>query len=102
MEMAIWFHDLIFDVNVDDNLLQSARRFVELANKSMNAEFKTRVYDLIMATAPPRLPKTGDQEFMLDVDLSSFGPPWDSSRTTATKSPSFPPSYSPASITRPL
>ena len=77
VEMAIWFHDLIFDVNVDDNELQSARRFVELANKSMNAEFKTRVYDLIMATAPPRLPKTGDQEFMLDIDLSSFGLPWD-------------------------
>jgi predicted metal-dependent HD superfamily phosphohydrolase len=30
-----------------------------------------------MATAPPRLPKTGDQKFMLDIDLSSFGLPWD-------------------------
>ncbi len=77
VEMAIWFHDLIFDVSVDDNELQSARRFVELANDSMDAEFKTRVYDLIMATAPPRLPKTGDQKFMLDIDLSSFGLPWD-------------------------
>lgn len=77
VEMAIWFHDLIFDVNVDDNEVQSARRFVELANHSMNAEFKTRVYDLIMVTAPPRLPNTGDQKFMLDIDLSSFGLPWD-------------------------
>ena len=77
VEMAIWFHDLIFDFDAQDNELQSARRFVELANDSMDAEFKIRVYDLIMVTAPPRLPKTTDQEFMLDIDLSSFGLPWD-------------------------
>ncbi len=76
VEMAVWFHDLIFDIDANDNELQSARRFVELANDSMEAEFKTRVYDLIMATAPPRLPKTSDQKFMLDIDLSSFGLPW--------------------------
>jgi predicted metal-dependent HD superfamily phosphohydrolase len=29
-----------------------------------------------MSTAPPRMPKTTDQEFMLDIDLSSFGLPW--------------------------
>jgi predicted metal-dependent HD superfamily phosphohydrolase len=77
VEIAIWFHDLIFEPNADDNELQSARRFVELANDSMTAEFKTRVYDLVMATAPPRMPKTTDQKFMLDIDLSSFGLPWD-------------------------
>jgi len=77
VEMAIWFHDLIFDLDARDNELRSARRFVELADHSMKAEFKTRVYDLIMATAPPRLPKTTDQGFMLDIDLSSFGLPWD-------------------------
>lgn len=77
VEMAIWFHDLIFEPNADDNEIRSARRFIELANDSMNAEFKARVYDLIMATAPPRIPTTIDQKFMLDIDLSSFGLPWD-------------------------
>jgi predicted metal-dependent HD superfamily phosphohydrolase len=77
VEMAIWFHDLVFDVSAADNEAQSARRFVELADESMAPEFKTRVYDLIMATAHPRLPKTTDQEFMLDIDLSSFGLPWE-------------------------
>lgn len=77
VEIAIWFHDLIFDVSANDNELRSARRFVELADDSMEDEFKTRVYDLIMSTAPPRIPKTKDQEFMLDIDLSSFGLPWD-------------------------
>lgn len=76
VEIAIWFHDLIFEADADDNELQSARRFLELANDSMEAKFKTSVYDLIMATAPPRLPKTTDQKFMLDIDLSSFGLPW--------------------------
>ena len=77
VEIAIWFHDLIFDVRANDNELQSARRFVELANASMDADFKARVHDLIMTTAPPRLPKTTDQKFMLDIDLSSFGLPWE-------------------------
>jgi predicted metal-dependent HD superfamily phosphohydrolase len=76
VEVAIWFHDLVFEPNADDNELQSARRFVELANDSMEDEFKSTVYDLIMATAPPRIPKTTDQKFMLDIDLSSFGLPW--------------------------
>ena len=76
VEMAIWFHDLVFDAQAHDNELQSARRFADLAGNSMDAEFKTRVHDLIMATAPPRMPKTNDEEFMLDIDLSSFGLPW--------------------------
>jgi predicted metal-dependent HD superfamily phosphohydrolase len=77
VEMAIWFHDLVFDAQAQDNELKSARRFVELADDSMDADFKSRVFELIMATAPPRTPKTTDQEFMLDIDLSSFGLPWD-------------------------
>ena len=77
VEIAIWFHDLIFDVRANDNELQSARRFVELADDSMDTEFKATVHDLIMTTAPPRLPKTTDQNFMLDIDLSSFGLPWE-------------------------
>lgn len=77
VEMAIWFHDLVFEPNADDNEIRSARRFLELAKDSMDDAFKTRVYDLIMTTAPPRMPKTIDQKFMLDIDLSSFGLPWD-------------------------
>lgn len=77
VEMSIWFHDLVFDITADDNELRSARRFVELAGESMDSEFKTKVYDLIMATAPPRQPKTKDEKFMLDIDLSSFGLPWE-------------------------
>lgn len=77
VEMAIWFHDLIFDVSADDNELKSAERFAELANDSMDPEFKSKVFDLIMATAPPRQANTSDQGFMLDIDLSSFGLPWD-------------------------
>ena len=77
VEMSIWFHDLVFDITADDNELRSARRFVELAGESMDSEFKSKVYDLIMATAPPRQPKTKDEKFMLDIDLSSFGLPWE-------------------------
>jgi predicted metal-dependent HD superfamily phosphohydrolase len=77
VEMAIWFHDLVFDVSSKDNELNSANRFVELADDSMDPDFKSKVHALIMATAHPRLPKTNDEKFMLDIDLSSFGLPWD-------------------------
>ena len=77
VEMAIWFHDLVYDTTADDNELRSARRFVELSDESMDSEFKTKVYELIMATAPPRQPKSKDEKFMLDIDLSSFGLPWE-------------------------
>ena len=76
VEIAIWFHDLIYEVDANDNELQSARRFMELAGDSMDEGFKSTVYDLIMATAAPRIPKTKDEKFMLDIDLSSFGLPW--------------------------
>jgi len=77
VEMAIWFHDLVFDVTSKDNEFNSAQRFVELASNSMDPEFKARVHALIMATAPPRVPKTNDEQYVLDIDLSSFGLPWE-------------------------
>lgn len=77
VEMAIWFHDLVYDSSANDNELKSAKRFLELAGDSMSSEFKSRVYDLIMVTVHPGTPSCGDQAFMIDIDLSSFGLPWD-------------------------
>ena len=76
VEMAIWFHDLVYDSSAKDNELKSAKRFLELAGQSMDEEFKSRVYDLIMVTVHPGSPRDGDQKFMIDIDLSSFGLPW--------------------------
>ncbi len=78
VEMALWFHDAIYDIPVRDNELRSAALFTARAGGRGAEKFRSNVYDLIMATThlePP--PRTRDESFMLDIDLSSFGRPWE-------------------------
>ena len=78
VEMAVWFHDAIYEVLAKDNELRSAELFAELAGGRGSEPFRSKVHELIMATThldPP--PRTLDESFMLDIDLSSFGRPWE-------------------------
>ncbi len=77
VELALWFHDVIYDIHADDNELRSAELFERLAGITMSPEFKQRVHDLIMVTTHDGFPGTADERFMVDIDLSSFGLPWD-------------------------
>ncbi len=76
VEMGLWFHDAIYDPRASDNELKSAEFFAARADGHMDAEFRERVYDLILITIHPEQPRNLDQEFMVDIDLSSFGLPW--------------------------
>ena len=78
VEMALWFHDAIYDIPAKDNELRSAELFAALAGGRGSERFRAQVHDLVMATThldPP--PRTLDESFMVDIDLSSFGLPWD-------------------------
>ena len=78
VEMALWFHDAIYEIAAKDNELRSAELFAALARGRGAAQFRSNVHDLIMVTThlePP--PRTLDGAFMLDIDLSSFGRPWE-------------------------
>lgn len=78
VEMAVWFHDAIYDIPAKDNELRSAELFAALAGERGSEQFRTKVHVLVMATThldPP--PRTLDESFMVDIDLSSFGRPWD-------------------------
>jgi predicted metal-dependent HD superfamily phosphohydrolase len=76
VEMGLWFHDVIYNPRASDNELKSAQLFTGFANPSMDGAFSRSVYDLIMVTAHPEDPKCRDEEFMVDIDLSSFALPW--------------------------
>ncbi len=76
LEMAVWFHDAVYETGARDNELQSAKLFVELANKEAPARFVDKVRSLIMVTVHPSHPTDIDEKFMVDIDLSSFGLPW--------------------------
>ena len=78
VEMAVWFHDAIYEIPPKDNEARSAELFAARAGERGSERFRSRVHQLIMATThldPP--PRTLDESFMVDIDLSSFGRPWE-------------------------
>lgn len=77
VELALWFHDLQYDPDASDNEQASAEIFRESAFGFMDESLIDQIYRLIMATihnSPPQLP---DEQYVVDIDLSSFGLPWD-------------------------
>ncbi len=81
VEMGLWFHDAIYDPGAADNELRSAELFNALSGDHVDPGFKRSVWDLIMVTAHPEHPKCLDEQYMVDIDLSSFGLPWEAFRS---------------------
>lgn len=77
IELALWFHDIVYEPSEDDNELQSARLFESLLGEHMPRERAARIHRLIMATVYPSEPEDGDERLMVDIDLSSFALPWE-------------------------
>ena len=77
VEMALWFHDVVYDAQASDNEQNSAELFMELSENIFDDAFRRQVYGLIMITEHCDPPGRGDACYMVDIDLSSFGLPWD-------------------------
>ena len=77
VEMALWFHDAIYDVPTEKNELRSAELFAARAGGRGEERFRSKVRRLIMATTHSEPPATLDESFIVDIDLSSFGLPWE-------------------------
>lgn len=75
IEMAIWFHDMIYYATATDNEYRSAERFKSLADGDMEPRFIDQVYRLIMATVHNHPPTRLDEQYTVDIDLSSLGLP---------------------------
>jgi len=76
VEMALWFHDAIYAPGAPDNERRSADLFLERTQDTFDEALRRKVDDLIMATDHTRGPRTLDERFIVDIDLSSFGRPW--------------------------
>jgi predicted metal-dependent HD superfamily phosphohydrolase len=77
VELAIWFHDVIYNVGNSDNEQLSANLCMTLTDGLFTNEFRDRVYRHIMATCHDCSEITNeDTKLMVDIDLSSFGLPW--------------------------
>ena len=77
VELAIWFHDVILDSGRRDNEARSAQLYLELSAGVQREEMRQRVARLIMATLHDGASlDDADSIYMVDIDLSSFGLPW--------------------------
>ena len=74
VEIALWFHDAIYDPRAKDNEERSARwADTALAGAGVASEVCSRVAKLVMATRHEALPATGDEALLVDIDLAILG-----------------------------
>jgi predicted metal-dependent HD superfamily phosphohydrolase len=74
IELALWFHDAIYDVKRSDNEEQSAdwaRSAVLRSGLSIDAA--ERIHGLVMATRHDFAPVEPDARVLVDIDLSILG-----------------------------
>lgn len=71
VEMALWFHDAVYETRRRDNEAQSAT-WAQRAAQQMGSrdEVATRIHDLVMATQHSVQPANNDAALLVDIDLS--------------------------------
>lgn len=71
VELAIWFHDAVYDVHGSDNEERSAKwAEVALLQADASPDIAARVATLILATKHTALPTSRDEQVLVDIDLS--------------------------------
>lgn len=74
VEIALWFHDAIYEVRASDNEVRSAQWATDsLRSASVRHESCERVREHILATRHAVLPVGSDQALLVDIDLSILG-----------------------------
>jgi predicted metal-dependent HD superfamily phosphohydrolase len=71
-ELALWFHDAVYDTRRDDNEERSAH-WARDSIFPVSREAAERVHRLIMATKHDAAPEDSDARIVVDVDLSILG-----------------------------
>jgi len=79
-ELALWFHDIVYDPARDDNELRSALLFDRELGVHLPTETADAVHGMIMATVHPSDASAVDAQFVADIDLLSMSLPWSSFR----------------------
>ena len=74
VELALWFHDAIYDTRKKDNEERSAEWARECALAAGLADDQaTRIYQLVMATMHNAVPVGRDAAVLVDIDLAILG-----------------------------
>lgn len=76
VEIAIWFHDAIYNPISKDNEEKSSQLAYQfLKEMEFPDSFRKKVYDLILTTKHTTIPKDIDSQVLVDIDLSILGRP---------------------------
>jgi len=74
VEMAIWYHDAVYEPRKRDNEEKSARLALEVATRmGMRALRRKKVAAMILASRHHRSPADPDSQLFTDIDLSILG-----------------------------
>jgi predicted metal-dependent HD superfamily phosphohydrolase len=72
--LALWFHDAIYDVKAKSNEEQSADwALTSFSAAGANLDDQKLVVQLILATKHDISPRQGDEQLLVDIDLSILG-----------------------------
>lgn len=73
VELAIWFHDVIYTPGAPDNESRSAEWFAEQSAGWLAEDTIAQVTDYIMSTTHRELPDDPGAQYVVDVDISGMG-----------------------------
>lgn len=74
VELALWYHDAVYDTKTKDSEERSATLAVEMVrNASLSDNLGQSVANLIMATKHSATPSDSDVQLLVDIDLSILG-----------------------------
>jgi predicted metal-dependent HD superfamily phosphohydrolase len=76
VEFGLWFHDAVYDTGATTNEWRSAELFLEVSAGAPFA-WRNRVCSHILATRHTGRVRDHDRCFLVDIDLSGFGAPWE-------------------------
>lgn len=74
IELALWFHDAIYDTRRADNEERSAEWAREsVISAGLSSDQASRIYQLVIATKHDAVPAAGDAAILVDIDLAILG-----------------------------
>ena len=76
IELAIWYHDIIYNPYGKENELKSAQEAAQfMTTQNADGTIIEKVYQLILSTVHIESPKTEAQALIMDIDISILGSP---------------------------
>lgn len=70
VELALWFHDAVYDPQAKDNELKSAELFEKYMAQDLSVEIVEKIKRWIIATQKHESTNELDLQFLLDIDLA--------------------------------